>query len=234
MKVQLNFPVSMLPGLYDAPRKFARDALAYTFAVYIDRLEGEHQKRLKDAAKHLGIPLNSQSMLQELVFYGNQLKEQHEPPLTSIEVQILLDSIDTYESFIGQDWDLLLLGSYMALRSILGKQAFVRTSNRHMLTRMAGQRRFSEDMAIPDLLRQNLFTPAGEVSRYKMQKLRFELSERFGVKFYSIYIHGFYFSLKAEVQTMADEAVKRAKKNRQKKYRETQREAYENAKRQAC
>ena len=103
----------------------------------------------------------------------------------SIDIDVFWDFHKNYHT----DEERAILLAYLALKSIVGKQDFIKTNAQMWLSRMDGHTKPVKKEQLTDKVRE-WATP------YKIRKLKALLWKYYHVGFYSSNVHGFYASIK--------------------------------------
>jgi hypothetical protein len=120
---------------------------------------------------------------------------------------------DFYKSY-KDEFERACLLAFLALKSIVGNKAYIKLDNLYLLSRMDGKPRATSSIA----------ELSNEVSKYandyQMRKIKFELSQSWGLTTYSRYTRGFYVSFTLSLEELVFEAEKRRKSLKEKQARQ--------------
>lgn len=156
---------------------------------------------------------------EQLGGYSNHFEEDLEKGM------MLFDSINDKTPFAGlhrsvfwnfynnqkNDFKLASLVAYLAVKSILGKQAYCKLNNQFMVSRMDGHSSTVELNLISQELRPYL-------GRYQSEKLRNELEFNWGINTYGFRTRGFYASIDLPMKSLITQ-VEKNRESRIKKQR---------------
>ena len=104
-------------------------------------------------------------------------------------------SKDIYRDFLNNeksDFDWECLCAFLALKSIIGNKEYAKTDNALLYARMSGKSNKNEFLQAPDF----------EFTEYKRNKIINKLQLDWGLKYYSRYTRGFYFSFKMSLEKL--------------------------------
>ena len=176
-----NFPIQLLQGAHDM-KAVCNNIMDYALFVHSRNLNGSITERMKSAATFFGIKLGD---LKSSVDNGQLLFDSIpvKSPMTGITKNVLFEfykGCPTIE-------EITFLMGHLALKSILGKKTYSRVTKEFLLCRMAGFVSQKEMIELPEYLKKYAF-------RWHFDKLKFELTERYGWQTYGRYTRGFFVS----------------------------------------
>ena len=192
-----------MPGLYSNPLRFLKDVLDYAVVSYAKNLDhGTDEEKLVTTSEFFGNDLNNVNIEN-----GEYLIENTpvNSPMTSIKKNVY----DDYKNNEKDGFEYIVLAAHCALKSIIGRKHYFKTNNKHLLARMAGYSRHNYSIGLPEALdRYN--------NRYWLTKIKDCLRDSWYVRFYSLNMRGFYFSLDMSLDNLAIYAEREKKNNRRK------------------
>ena len=183
----------------------------FCFAVYPHAKKlgfGTLERRIASASTYYGFHLGEFDRraykirdVGEILF--NNLKPGY--PMASIPANKLIEYINFNEDayFEKNELEVISFLAYCSLRSIVGKELTRKTYIIVMVARMAGNYKTPNENELPDFLKKYL-------RRRQFDKLKWELKQNWGVKFYAKNSKGFYVSFDLEIKTF----IKTIEKNR--------------------
>lgn len=200
-KVFLNFPVSLLKPAFSSMRQVCDDIINYSCFKHSEILHGSPTKRMTDSAfNHYGIKLGNVSKSFER---GKMLYQTtpEKTAMTGISKSLLFEYYQNDKT----DFEIALLLSFLAIKSILGKKSYCRITTDYLLCRMAGYTSKSEITELPANLKIYL-------TRRKMDSLKIELRNSFGLKIYGRYTRGFFVSFELPIEQLIKEVEMKRKR----------------------
>lgn len=191
-KKYLNFPISMLAGLYTNKRDTLNNIFLVGFYLYSETLNGTEMRRFRDTLQFFN------RTYQDIRSALNTAKEilstiPDNSPTTGIEIDMLMDYYDNYKS----EFNLACLSAFLAIKSILGKKTYVKTNKAFIHARMFGE---SKSIEKPIHL-----TPLEKkyTLRYHMDKVLLELQLNWYLKTLWNHNRGFYLSFELSHEDLA-------------------------------
>lgn len=216
----LNFPVSMLSGFMDNPKKVISnimDYAVYEHSLKLDLNEDE-VARFKDAAKWYGIKFGN---IENAFDNGEQLFEYLDQYSHKPMVGISKEMAFEYYKNGKDEFQLISLLAFLGIKSIVGKKAYCNISNISWLSRMAGySRKVNHTDELPKPIRKY-------ATKYYTGKIKKELQLNWYVKAY--HKRGTYFSFDLSIENLAFEVEKRSKKNKERVLQNEKAKAKQNA-----
>jgi len=197
-----NFPIQLLSGFLKNSRNTLTDMCNY--AVYAHSLNldfGENEEdNFKDSASYLGIEFTN---VKAALSNGKKLYRQHtDCPMVGISVKMYWD----YQSNEKDEFQKLCLLGFIALKSILGKKAYCKTTNKLLFARMAGLAKQCEFEELPEEFYKYIQTK--HKVHYWAVKIKDEVFD-WGLKSYSNKTNGFYITIKLTYKDLVFEAEKK-------------------------
>ena len=118
-KKYLNIPVPMMKDLYIDNKKFFNDAFDVGIYLYSKTLKGSEEKCYRAALKFFAI---TQAFIKGGINNAKQVlaKMPAKYPLVGIEKEMLFD----YYKNEKDDFDIICLGAFLGIKSILSRHAF--------------------------------------------------------------------------------------------------------------
>ena len=199
-KVFFNFPVSLLRPAFINVQKVCKDIIDYAIFKHSETLQGNPTKRIKDSAKYYGIiPGNISQMIEN----GKMLYQStpDKTAMTGIGKSLLFEYYKNDKS----DFEIALLLSFLAIKSILVKKSYCRITTDYLLCRMAGYNSKTEMKELPEGLKRYQF-------RYHQDNLKLELKQSFGLKIYGRYTRGFFVSFDLTFEQLIKEVEMKRKR----------------------
>ncbi len=212
-KKYLNFPVPMLKELYSNGKKFFNNSFDVGVYLYAKTLNGSEEERYADALKFLGITQkNIDKAISNAKVILKGLPDKY--PTVGIEIGMLFD----YYQNEKDEFEIICLGAFLGIRSILGKKPSCKTNKQMIHARMFG---YTSPKEIPDKL-----SPLEEKysRRWHMDKLLIELQMNWHLKLYASNQRGMYVSFDLELPKLVEIAEKSKHKNRVAEFRKMKQE----------
>jgi hypothetical protein len=220
-KKYLNIPVPMLKELHIDSKKFFSNVFDVGIYLYSKTLKGSEEKCYRESLKFLGITQEkSKNGLTNAKNILSRMPSKH--PIVGIEKDMLFDYYKNDKS----DFDIICLGAFLGIRSILGTKQYCKTNKALIHARLFGYKTAKE---LPVKL-----TPieAKYQIRWQMDKVLIELQANWFLKLISNHQRGMYISFDLSLDELAvkSEASKQLSKIQQ--FKELKKKAIENAKAQ--
>jgi hypothetical protein len=214
----LPFPVTFLQTAFNDIREVCNDIMDY--AIYRKCLDEEGAKhiRIKKSASFYGITLGDYDNTYQ---NGEQLYRStpENTPITAINKDILFDYYKNHKT----EYEIICLCAFLAIKSIIGPKPYAKVTNKYLLTRMAGYASIKDAPAeLPDTILKYS-------TRKRLNTLKFDLMEAWGVKIYARHTRGWYVSIKTDINSLVLEAEKQRKTYRVKHFKEQEQEAIRQA-----
>jgi len=215
------FPICLLNDAFSNIHQVCDDIMSY--AIYWKSLDESGKTeiaRIKKAAKFFSIILGNESRTLQ---GGKKIYNCcHNKPKSSGNIDVLFDFYKNEKT----EYEIACFVAYHALKSIVGKKAYCKVTNRFLLARMAGY-------STVDELPEELPEPLDKYSkRWQLDKIKTELKLSWGVKIYARYTRGFYVSFSLSLEKLILEAEKRRKQYIHKQLAEKERKAVQKVKNQ--
>jgi hypothetical protein len=193
----LHFPVLMLKDLYVNSVNFCNNVFDVGIFLYSKKLRGTEVKRYKDALKFLRITqynievaiINAKSIL-------NNMPCKY--PIVGIERDMLFD----YYKNTKDEFELLCLGAFLAIKSILGTKPYCKTNKALIHARMFG---YSSMKDLP--LKLTSLQERCKI-RWHMDKILIELQMNWYLKIISSHHRGMYVTFDLSLDELAAVIVK--------------------------
>lgn len=197
-----NFPIHLLRNAFGSIKYVLDEVLAYAGYVHSRKLDvGTNQKKMKCAGDFFGITYgNAAGSYESGMHIYNQSPKNS--PMTGISKSILFDYYQNDKT----EFEIAVLLAFLAIKSIVGNKPFACITNHFLITRMAGYSKVDE---LPDPIPSPL---SDYYTRRKLDRIKFELRENWGVNIYGYRLKGFYISF--EKTFPLEKLVFEAEKNR--------------------
>lgn len=198
-KVFFNFPISLLRPAFINMKKVCNDIIDYAIYKQSETLQGNPAKRIKDSSEYFGITLGN---ITKSLENGKMLFQTtpDKTAMTGISKGLLFEYYQNDKS----DFEITLFLSFLAIKSILGKKSYCRITTDYLICRMAGYTSKSEITELPANLKIYL-------TRRKMDSLKMELKNSFGLKIYGRYTRGFFVSFELPIEQLIKEVEMKRK-----------------------
>ena len=192
-KKYLNIPVPMLKDLHINSKKFFDDVFDVGVYLQSKTLEGSEEKRYKDAKHFLGVtqgckPHNAISNAKEIL---NRMPAKY--PTTGIEKDMYFDYYKNYKD----EFDIICLAAFFAIRSILGKKPYCKTNKDFIRARMFGY------ITAKELPTQLTLLQEKYKARRQMNNVLNELEINWHLKILCNHNRGFYLSFDLSYDDLA-------------------------------
>jgi len=218
-KKYLNIPVPMLKYLYADNKKFLNDVFDVGIYLYSNTLQGSEKKRYNDALHFFGITQpNIRNRISNAKSILNQLPDKY--PTTGIEKDMLFD----YYKNDKDDFDIICLGAFLGIKSILGTKPYCKTNKALIHARMFG---YSTAKELPAIL-----TPIEKkyLLRWHMDNVLLELQMNWFLKTISNHQRGMYLSFDLSLNELAVKSERIKQLSKLQMFKEMKRVAIESAK----
>lgn len=198
----LNFPIKLLAGLLTVDKDIVlHDILTYSLYTYsLKLLEGNEDQKRKATLNFFAVKTTDKRFFENGKAIADSLPENS--PMTGISLKVFWD----YYKQEKTTFECAVLAAYCALKSIIGKQPYIKIDNLYLLSRMDGNAKSVKDYMC---LSSEVF---GYATSFKIRKIKDELVDKWGLKTYGRYTRGFYVSFSMELDALVFEAEKRRKK----------------------
>jgi hypothetical protein len=179
---------------------FGIDVIHYAVYKHAQNLNGTLAERIKSSANYYGIELGS---LKNATEGGERLHSEipYRSPMTGINKDLLFDF------YLGSKThdEIVVLLAHLAIKSILGEKSFCRITTDYLFCRMAGYPSMSDMPEVPVHLRPY-------ATRRKMDRIKTELTEFYGLNIYARYTRGFFVSFTLSLEDLIREVETKRKK----------------------
>jgi len=194
---------------------------AADFAIYAhahDKLSiGDIQQRWNDSGNYFRISSKNEDAFE----LGKSLYNRYKgTPMTGMSLKLYWDYYLNSDS--KSEFDMVLLLSFLALKSIVGDKPYVKTDNKFWWNRMSGNAKSSDLKFIDKALKKYH-------KEYWAVKIKMKLEENWGLVTYARYTKGFYASSKMSLDDLVYEVEKKRVKNQSNDFKEKRENAYQNA-----
>jgi len=215
----LNIPVFMLRDLYDDSKRFFDDAFDVGIYLYSKTLEGNEEKRYKDSLSFLGITQsNISNGIRNAKKILSGLPEKY--PIVGIDKDMLFN----YYKYNKAEFEIICLGAFLAVKSIIGKKLYNKTNKAMIHARMFGYKSPKELPETLSHLQEKL------KARRQMDKILVELQLNWHLNLLWNHNRGIYVSFDLSLEKLAVIVEKDKRKSRLKELKEEKRSAIEKAK----
>jgi len=207
-----NFPVMLLESAFNNIRETMNNIIDYAGYVHTLKLEfGDESEMMKAAGKYFGMKYGSN---YESYRNGKMLYDSfpENVPMSGINKDVCFDF---YKNLKLAD-EIAVLLAFLAIKSIIGKKAYIKLTNDFLIARMGGYAGIN-DMPIP------LPEPLAQYrTRRKLDKIKFDLQANWNVNYYSYYTRGFYVSIDKtfDLNELVLQAEKRRKSTKEKQLKQ--------------
>jgi len=220
-----NFPIQLLTGFMNNHKEVLENIMSYS--IYEQSLKFEQFGTFENpnlefeifkncAEEFYGIKLNDDYYyLANLHCKGSKAHNQtpENPPKVGLELSVFWEFCNNEK----KDFDKICLLAFLSIKSILGKKQYCKVTNNYWLSRMNGNAKaIGKNELSPEIEKYS--------TRHYLQKIKYELSSKWGLVHYAQHTTGFYVSYKLELQPLMTivESNKRAYK--EKLYKEKEKE----------
>jgi hypothetical protein len=214
-----NFPIEIVKTAFTDITGTCGDIISYAIYDRFQKMElGDDEEKIKSVFSYLNI---NNSDWKGSISRGRRVFnsiENHKVK-TGAKNNIVFQYRDEYQN----DFKIAVFVAYCALRSIIGVKTHVGTSNDFLIARMCG---YAKKEGLSDGLTDGL----GQFyTRRKLDKIKKELIENWGLKYYAQGVMGFYAGFNIELE----ELIYLAEKNKFKNKIDRQKEEFNEAKNKA-
>lgn len=214
----LNFPISLLRDLYSDCRRFANNAFDVGIYIYSLTLEGDEKKRFDDAGSFLNVTNGSLKNAKEILSNISATC-----PRTGIDREMLFN----YYRFNKTEFEIVCLGAFLGIKSIIGKKPYDKTNKILIYARMFG---YCTARELPEALTE---IQLKYKQRYHMDRVLTELQLNWNLKILWNHNRGFYVSFDLSLEDLAVVVQKDKRKYQLKQLQAAKQAAFEKAKRTA-
>ncbi len=220
--IYYNFPLIMLRGAmeYDSDiRPILNKILEY--CIYEKYLEVSDKKN-SEIKIHIENKL-SISMGDNAINRGYKQYQQFSNG--NVKVGIKNTIFWDYRENDKTDFQTVCLLGFLALKSMIGNKSYYKTNNSLFFSRMAGSEKpltKTEIRKLPNPLKK--FN-----NEYQLNKIKKELRDNWGLKYYARYTRGFYISFVLDLDELVFQAEKNRKSNKEKQHKQAQNDALKKA-----
>ena len=195
-----TFPICLLK---DVTPDNISDKLIYVieYCLFVHTLNysaDDKSNQIKAAGKYLGF--NSRNPSDS---YDRGKRTYSLMPAKYPKVSISVTMITDFHRNHKTEFELVCFLMFAAIRSILQKKPYCRVTNEYLISRMHGNASQNEDKTNMILYPYN--------NRYQLEKIKKELSDHWGLKYFGKYTRGFYVSFDLEYNKLVFEVEKKRK-----------------------
>jgi len=169
--------------------------------AYTLKLTGSIENKIQAAVDYyeiVGIDLNGRYRRGEILY--NSIPKNN--PKCGIRSKMILDFYLNEK----KEFEAISFLAFCAIRSIVQDNDCCLITNKYLMARMAGEASTKDCIALPELLESY-------TKRYRMDKLKEELQNNWGLKLYGIYTRGFYVSFKMDLDELGPHVKRISSKN---------------------
>lgn len=196
----LNFPISLLQGFMEAPKKALANIIYYCIVFEME----VHQRPFDEVRKdfHMATPSDINDIWDDASeLFRNTPRNQ---PRTGLEVGMFWEYYNENKT----DEEKAILLAFLAIKSIVGMNWYYKLGKQEIIFhRMAGHT--NTDGELPDTIKPFC-------TRYKFDKIKAELQDHWGISFYSCHVRGMYISTELDTSLLAYQVEKRKQATKQK------------------
>ncbi|MDR3226153.1 MAG: hypothetical protein LBT56_00580 [Prevotellaceae bacterium] len=224
-----NFPISLLNGFMDNPKKVLDDISDYCLyahtlklgdAQIFEKFETDEQGKMKAACNYFNMKVHTSMVFNNGKILYNNIPANN--PKVGLSLQIFWDYYNNSDN--KTDFEKACFLAFLAIKSILLNKSYCRITNLYLWSRMSGMAKSVKDIVS---LNPQIIPFAKE---YQTAKIKKALRDTWGLVYYSRYTRGFYVSFTLNLEQLVLEAESRRKSTKDKQYRERERQAIEKAK----
>jgi hypothetical protein len=212
-----NFPIQLLTGFLEDHKTALMNILDYSIYAHCFKLEfGEALEQMEASAKYYQVRLGS---IERSASNGDALMNSipEKSPMVGINLTIFWDYYNNHKN----EFELVCLLAFLALKSILQRKSYTKVDNKFWLARMDGKVSSCEFTQLSEGI-------AKYANEYQTKKIKSKLRE-WGLVTYSHYTRGFYISFTMKLEDLVYEAEKKRKSTKEKQYKAQEKEAVERA-----
>lgn len=213
-----NFPIQLLSGFMIDSKKVLNNISDY--AIYRNSLDLEFGTSLEKVISSLGFFEITKSYAP-IAFKNGKTIYDTTPigtPNAGLNLSIFWDFYNNDKS----EFDKVCLLGFLAIKSILQKNAYCKIDNKFWLSRMDGK---AKSVNAYHELSSEIRMYANE---YQTKKIKIALRDNWGLVTYSRFTRGFYISYSLSLEQLIYEAEKRRKSIKEKQFKEQEKEALKN------
>lgn len=217
-----NFPICLIDGIFENKKKVLDDIFDYAVYAKANTLnEGPVKHRISASLKYFGCECTLSRILEN----GKNLYTDipTKSPKASIKKELYFDFYTNEKT----EFEIVILCSFLAIRSILLFKPYCKVTDSYLLNRMAGQATIKELEHLPESLKKYTKVIGGKwgSNQYHLNKIKNELRHNWRLKVYGKHTRGFYVSFDLELTDLIFEVEKKRKKHIEKNYQSTEAEA---------
>lgn len=202
-----NFPIQLLEGFMIDHQSVLRNILHYAIYAGALKLEfGNEIEKFKSSADFLNVSLAN---MEVALSNGKMLFESL--PSNSPKVGLSTSIFWTYYTEDKSEFEKACFLAFLAIKSIVGRKEYCKTTNNLILARMEGKVKSITDNS--ELSNEVSFFS----NRYQLTKIINELKSNWGLVYYSRNIRGSYVSFKIDFESLVRIAENAKKTNKLKR-----------------
>ena len=212
-----TFPIALLLNGITDIKKVCDEILNYSFYFHATNKlnNGTLKQRINASAKYFNYTIGS---IERTIEVGRRICDKNYKVVTSVRKDIIEDFRLNYKT----EFEVVSFLAFCGLRSIIGVKPYCKTENQFLLSRMCG---YEKKVPLNNRFEKLSDTIKPYANEYQMKKIKNELVNNWGLKYYSRYTRGFYVSFKLTLEELIEQAEKRRKKYLEKNKSEVQKEA---------
>ena len=151
----INFPISLLSGIFEKKTKTLSDILRYSLYVYSKKYKGSETNRMKCAAEYFDVYFtsgdeekNSNRSLCKAIEDGKRVENSLDEKCPHVSLKLSMFWVIYKESH--DEFEIACFCAFCAIKSILGHRDYVKTNKGLIAARMFGKTGKEETPVYPD------------------------------------------------------------------------------------
>lgn len=202
----INFPIQLVHGFLTNKEPVMNKWIRYHLfneASKLSLFQKDKDEAFEKAASNNGISI---SLITETRKEGDKLYSQYPPqknPMIGLSNEMFFEYRDEEKT----EKEYLTLLAYLALKSIVGNKPYIKMGNDFFLSRMDGYLRNVPPQRLSKEVKK-------WSSNYKLQRLKSELIQSWGLVHYGIHTKGFYISFELNLFQLAEVAEEKRREGK--------------------
>jgi len=173
----INFPMSLLHGVFDDKQQTLSDILRYSVYQYSKKYEGSETNRMKNAIDYFNVAFYTDGQKNTSDALNNAIKDAKrvENSITKkvSHVSLNLDIFWDFYKYEKSEFEIACFCAFCAIKSILGNKDYVKTNKQLVISRMFGKSgKKNTTVSTAPKIYSDILKGYGEASKY--------LKERYG------------------------------------------------------
>lgn len=213
--VYFNFPIQMVKGLMKDPFEVLSNIAKYGMYSHTLKLKhGNPVDRWFTTLAYYNLTYEDKHKAFEEaknVYHDFHDEHRFKNPMVGINKDILMDYLNKQSN----EFEMVCLLGFLALKSIIGNKPFCKITNNFWVSRMDGR-----TSSINTQGKWNFSGISYELQKfcneYQLRKIKNELQDNWGLVAYSRFTRGFYVTFKIDKESLMLEAEKRRKSTKEK------------------